>query len=280
MKMSLNVRNNPSRLYFMQPFLTAHAVAPRLVPQHAHAGEYEWFYCTAGGGVQLVKDWARPVRPGQLLLIPPGIPHVFCAREESGCHCDVFMLPADYFEEGDAVTEEARRLLRFWDRYVGGHGYLAELPPAQEAYGGEIIRRLGRALGTGGFGSLVRQRAAVYELLALAFDLPDPPSPALETVRRDGPIDEVLYHLNNHFSRRITVEEACRLAGLGRSSFHKRFAAATGMTFCRYLNRLRLHAAELLIRDGVKREEAALRCGFTSRSNYYQQLHNELDDGR
>ena len=53
--------------------------------------------------------------------------------------------------------------------------------------------------------------------------------------RQEEAIRNVLYYLNNHFSRKITVEDAVRIAGISRSAFFLRFPAVYGMTFCRHL---------------------------------------------
>ena len=56
-----------------------------------------------------------------------------------------------------------------------------------------------------------------------------------------------------------TAEEALRITGMSRSAFHVHFQEATGLTFCQYLNDLRLATAEHLISEGVSPEEAAKR---------------------
>lgn len=68
-------------------------------------------------------------------------------------------------------------------------------------------------------------------------------------------------YLNNHFSRKITVEDAVRIAGISRSAFFLRFPAENGMTVSRHLNRRRLAAVEWLVASGIPREEVAQRCG-------------------
>ena len=68
-------------------------------------------------------------------------------------------------------------------------------------------------------------------------------------------------YLNNHFSRKITVEDAVRIAGISRSALFLRFPAENSMTVSRHLNRRRLAAVEWLVASGIPREEVAQRCG-------------------
>ena len=81
-------------------------------------------------------------------------------------------------------------------------------------------------------------------------------------------------YLDSMYVRPVTVEEALRITGMSRSAFHVHFQESTGLTFCQYLNDLRLATADHLIAEGVPPDEAAMRSGFTSRSNYYQQRRN------
>ncbi len=276
MKISINVRNYPNKPYWIQPFLKPYGKAPEQVPQHSHGGEYEWFFCRSGGGIQLVEDWQCTVEPGQLLLIPPGLAHVFCSWPE-GCQCDVVMLPSQYLQhEGDEAALEAQALLNYWKQYVTEHGYLIDLDEDAAAKCRKLFARIRRTFGEYGFGRMVKTHALTYELLALAFAFKHPPPKTLSVTEScDEQIQNILFYLDNHFYDRLAVEDVIRIGGMSRSSFHQRFQKATGMTFCRYLNRLRLDAVEKLHHMGMNLEEAALQCGFGSRSNYYQQRRND-----
>ena len=259
-KLSSKVQNNPINPDFFPVHLSHWKRKPELAPQHNHPGLFEWFFCVAGSGTQIVNQWQCRVSPGDLIIIPPGLPHVFCA-DSSGCNCQVLMLSADYFEGTGMIMDEAKYILDFWKKHSLSHGFKADIPA-------EKVNQLRMELsGKEGIGMC----AAIFSLLETAFLLPHPPSRP-EARNKDRAIQEVLHYLNNHFSEKITVADALRISGLSRSSFHRRFFNATGITFCRYLNRLRLNAVNWMATAGIVKEEAARHCGFTSRSNYYQQM--------
>ncbi len=263
--MSSKVQNNPTCPDFFPVHLSHWKRKPELAPQHNHPGLFEWFFCVDGGGIQLVNQWQCRVTPGNLIIIPPGLPHVFCA-DASGCNCQVLMLSANYFEGTGEIMNEAKYILDFWEKYTRIYGYKAEIP-AETAH--NIRTELNGKQGIG-------MCAAIFSLLETAFLLQHPPSRP-EAGNKDTAIQEVLYYLNNHFAEKITVTDALRISGLSRSSFHRRFFNATGITFCRYLNRLRLNAVNWMTTSGMTKEEAAKHCGFTSRSNYYQQMRQERE---
>ena len=266
--MSGKVRKNP---YSIDVFLPPYYGIPEGNPQHRHKTEYEWFYCRSGSGMQLVGDWRREVNPGELLLIPPALPHVFCGDRNGGCHADVLFLDAAYLEGDDQASTEARLLLRFLHDHVVERGYRLELPPAEARRGGALIHRLTAELAQPRFGGALKTRVIIGELLALALRLPSPPCfrPTPVPSRKNEKIERLLYMLDQHFSKPMSVADALAFCGMKRSTFHIHFRAVTGMTFADYLTALRLRAAEEMIRLGIPPGDTARRCGFAHRSNYY-----------
>jgi len=243
--------------------------------QHAHPDEFEWFYCCEGGGIQAVGQWRRRVRVGDLLLIPPGKTHVFCASE-SGCRTAVLMQSVRYCIGDTSAASEAAFLMEHLSRYVEKNGYLLPLSEADSRTCGDTLHRIMDLQKKPAFGNALRINSLLGAMLEIAFHLPEPPrgpvaSDAGDPERR---ISELLFYLDSMYVRPVTVEEALRITGMSRSAFHVHFQEATGLTFCQYLNDLRLATADHLIAEGVPPDEAAKRSGFTSRSNYYQQRRN------
>jgi len=243
--------------------------------QHVHPDEYEWFYCCEGGGIQAVGQWRKRVKVGDLLLIPPGQPHVFCAAE-SGCRTAVLMQSVRYFVGESSAASEAAFLLEHMTRYVEKNGYLLPLSEEDGLRCGAIMQRIMDLQRKPAFGNALRVNSLIGSLLEIGFSLPDPPRGPVATDTGDPErrISELLFYLDSMYIRPVTVEEALKITGMSRSSFHIHFQEATGQTFCQYLNDLRLATAEHLISEGVPPDEAAKRSGFTSRSNFYQQRRN------
>ena len=243
--------------------------------QHVHPDEYEWFYCCEGGGIQAVGQWRKRVKVGDLLLIPPGQPHVFCAAE-SGCRTAVLMQSVRYFVGESSAASEAAFLLEHMTRYVEKNGYLLPLSEEDGLRCGAIMQRIMDLQRKPAFGNALRVNSLIGSLLEIGFSLPDPPRGPVATDTGDPErrISELLFYLDSMYIRPVTVEEALKITGMSRSSFHIHFQEATGQTFCQYLNDLRLATAEHMISEGVPPDEAAKRSGFTSRSNFYQQRRN------
>ena len=247
--------------------------------QHLHPDEYEWFHCCEGGGIQAVGQWRGRVKPGDTLLIPPGVPHVFCASEE-GCRTEVLMLSVRYFSGDDAASSEATFLLEHLAQFVEKNGYLLPLNEADRKSCGALFHSILDLQEKPAFGNALRINSLIGNLLEIGFHLPEPPRRpyAADSGASERRISELLFYLDSMYVQPVTVEDALEITGMSRSSFHLHFQQATGQTFCQYLNDLRLAVADHLIRDGVPPDEAAKRSGFTSRSNYYQQRRNRRPD--
>jgi AraC family transcriptional regulator, transcriptional activator of pobA len=63
-----------------------------------------------------------------------------------------------------------------------------------------------------------------------------------------GSIDPVLLHLSNHLHEPLSIEEAAKICCLSPNYFCFVFKRATGKTFTEYINVLRIHEAERLLR--------------------------------
>jgi AraC family transcriptional regulator, transcriptional activator of pobA len=78
-------------------------------------------------------------------------------------------------------------------------------------------------------------------------------------------IQKILRHLSNTFQEPITITEAARICNLSPNYFCTIFKKATGKTFTEYINMLRVHEADQLLREGnLTVSEAALNVGFTN----------------
>lgn len=82
-------------------------------------------------------------------------------------------------------------------------------------------------------------------------------------------IKTALYHVQNSFSKNITVKEAAWLCGFSESHFMKLFKELTGMSFNAYLINYRLElSAKQLIETDQKIVDIAANCGFNNHSYF------------
>lgn len=75
-------------------------------------------------------------------------------------------------------------------------------------------------------------------------------------------------YIRGNYSRRISLDELCRHAGMSRAALERAFAEEKGLSPHRYLESVRVgHAKRLLVR-GVTPGESALLTGFSDQSHF------------
>lgn len=86
--------------------------------------------------------------------------------------------------------------------------------------------------------------------------------------------DEELCHIiswtENHFSEKITLDAVAEEVGYNKHYFCTKFRQATGETYLRYLNNLRIFHACKLLKSGVPMAQVCEACGFDNPSYFIQ----------
>jgi AraC-like DNA-binding protein len=83
------------------------------------------------------------------------------------------------------------------------------------------------------------------------------------------PIQQAMRFMRDHARRSLSVEEVARAVAMSPSHFAHRFRAVARTSPMRYLKQIRLQDARaLLIADGLRVSEAALRVGYESVSHF------------
>jgi AraC-like DNA-binding protein len=82
-------------------------------------------------------------------------------------------------------------------------------------------------------------------------------------------IEKVFEHMNNNYSRRVTLAEVARVVHMPEASFSRFMKKRTGKTFTDSLNEIRVgHASRMLIDSTTTVAEIAYQCGFNNISNF------------
>ncbi|HYF53079.1 MAG TPA: cupin domain-containing protein [Salinarimonas sp.] len=68
-------------------------------PPNTHAQAYEMFYVLAGEGVATCGDVSRPLRRGDMVLVPPGHEHVIENTGPGRLYCLTIMVPDEGFAD-------------------------------------------------------------------------------------------------------------------------------------------------------------------------------------
>ncbi len=74
--------------------------------------------------------------------------------------------------------------------------------------------------------------------------------------------------IDEHYQRKIEIEELSVLCNLGKEAFCRYFKKATGSTFIAFLNQYRISQAKRLLMTGKNVGETCYECGFDSLSYF------------
>lgn len=88
-------------------------------------------------------------------------------------------------------------------------------------------------------------------------------------------VEQACRFLQQHYAQTIGLEQVCQVVGLSKSTLLRAFTKSKGVTPYRYLQAVRVDAAQKLLQQGWTPLEAALQTGFSDQShftNYFQQM--------
>jgi AraC-like DNA-binding protein/quercetin dioxygenase-like cupin family protein len=186
-------------------------------------------YCSAGSGFYSINGADRQkLSAGHIIIIPPGIPHVYGASEEdpwsvywvhsNGLFFEQYykmLLPRLPVEASDIMGENIKELFRQCFT-------LLKNPWQYEEY--FYVCQLG---------------GTIMAMLACIGKESDPQI----ALRGNRSIGKVITFIKEHLHDKLSLEDLTRVSGLGRSQLHNIFHKATGYPPIEYFLRAKIQAA-------------------------------------
>jgi AraC-like DNA-binding protein len=234
-------RDQPSLL----AFALRHAVVTPFIGSRQHTDDdsyllkprtcpdYNLIYVWEGAARWTVEDVEHPLVRGDLIIVPPGVPH---------------------------HGRSAAKVMSF-----GSVHLLAELPGGQDVLALFRLQRV-RPVAVGSrLDRVFRHAMEEYDRpYALAWSmlpawttlifkellLHDEAAGLIHAGRGDPVVDGILQHLEHNLGRRITLAELAERSGYTAQHLNRRFTRALGMTPLTCLAGLRMERAATLLREG------------------------------
>ncbi len=245
-----------------KPTFTYHYVQLAPAEQIGLHQDFSWevSYVITGAGVRLVGDNTEPFSSGEVVLIPPEIPHCW------------------YFDK--EVTDKQGRIANITVSFTPDFLYNLEraFPSLAESIGclrerkdAVVFDRLRAARIAKILLSMrhlppARRAAPMIELLlAIAHAGEERVVGRYRKADRDSDrLNQIKIYVVCNSQRNISLDEVARYAGMNRSAFCVFFKRATGTTFVNYLNEYRVEqACKLLERQcSMTVSEVCYRAGF------------------
>ena len=207
-----------------------------------------FIYCVRGAGWGELTGTRHAVRPGELLVVPPGTPHVYGADDKKPWTIHWF------HAQGALIPEYLAELNVSLDRPVV---FLGE-DPQWLALFEEVLVALERGYTQQ---QLLHASHALAHLLAITIrhrheswrEQPDATQKIAQTIA----------YMKQHLDQALQLDALAALANLSRSRYTAIFKEQTGFAPIDYFNRLRMHSAcQLLDTTGMSVKDIATSLGY------------------
>jgi AraC-like DNA-binding protein len=207
-----------------------------------------FIYCPSGGGWCELAGQRHAVRAGQLLVIPPEVPHIYGADEQrpwtiawvhaTGANVGFYLAELGISAENPVLyIGEDAQLLGLFEELVGlmEAGYT----PAHLLYGAQTLAHL--------LGLMIWHRQQKWQ------GEPDPKQKIAQSIA----------YMKQHLGKTLSVANLASLTNLSTSHYTALFKRQTGYTPMDYFIRLRMHqACQLLDITSLSVKEIALTLGY------------------
>lgn len=241
---------------------------------HAHeALELTWI--ERGEGVRIVGSRVEPFAAGDLVLIGPGLPHVWLSHGSppEGARATVLQWMPSASLTALPEWRGIAPLLQRAQRGLSIEGALrarivAALERMPEVSG---LRLLGETFATL---ALMSDAGADGDLRPL-----DPlPFPVVQRdPGRQRRLDALLVWIREHLRGPLSVEDAAAILHVSPGAFSRSFHRIAGKPFTDYVNDLRIAEACMLLRQQDRSiAEIADRCGFGTMSHFNRQFKRRV----
>ena len=230
-----------------------------MTTHHFHES-YEIYYMNSGSRQYFINDRTYNVASGSLVLIGPNVLHKTMDTGEE--HSRILMSFKNNFLPVGTMKDTL-------DQIFNNHSVI-HFPLINQAQIEEILDHIIHEANTQELGFLTSIKSYLLQLLVLSSryrqqcQLDD-----LQINPSNQKIQEVIKHLQLHYSEPITLDQLAETYFISRYYLSRLFKKVTGFSFIEYLHSLRVVEAQRLLRDtNLKVIEIASKTGFSNVSNF------------
>ena len=244
----------------------SHGYPFRTVRWHFHP-EYEIHLVTETSGRSFIGDYIGTFAPGNLVMTGPNLPHNWISDLPKGEVVPqrgmVIQFTREFIEGCMAVMPELRSIDAMLDRAASGIEFAAGVGQRARPFFETMLQATGPERIGHFFGLLALLQSAEYRQLASDGFRPRP------EVYASDPLNHVIDHIARNLCEDLTQTELAALSGYTPTAFSRAFRKHTGLTFVRYVNRMRIdRACELLATTDEGVADICFQVGFNNLSNF------------
>ena len=245
-------------------FIHDHIVRTEQLELHQHA-EWELSYVITGGGLRFVGDKVEPFSCGEIILLPPNIPHCWSFDEynydrEGKIEYITIIFSAELFDKCSYVFLEM-------DDYVSQ----IKLYRQGIRFEGDSLLKLQAMMKGLLLQNNIEQLASLINLFFVVASSCETsivgycrnPNKGTEKMQ------EVYRFVFNNFHHRIALADVAKYVGMNRSSFCTFFKRMKGESFVSFLNKYRIDAScQMLRQTTIPIADICFATGFSDIPHY------------
>jgi AraC-like DNA-binding protein len=230
---------------------------------HFHP-EYELVYIEGADGIRHVGKHRSNYQQSDLVLIGSNIPHLnFDYRIKTAYRKEVLHISPSFKEQVFKQVRELSSIHALFEQAQHGIAFYGKTKQIV----GEQIKALHLLDAFDQFIAIVQilKTLALSEEFELLHKQPVYNSSDKKQLQR---LQKVYSFIDEHYIRKIKVEEVAQLVSLSKEAFCRYFKKHSGNTFTAFLNQYRISQAKHLLLAGKNVSEACYGCGFESLSYF------------
>lgn len=258
MKNNINYYRNPEGEDKSFSFYHVHICWNEQIALHQQK-TWELSYVLTGKGMRMIGEAIEPFCAGEVILIPPEIPHYWSFDEsesdtEGKIENITLTFSGDFLKSAQAAFAEL----------VGPVDRIYEQVDAI-SFGGETLRRLRQVLSEMKTETTVERLSSLIRIVAL-ISSPEISAtvghPVVED-RRTKRLQQVYLYVAHNFQHPITLEQIARHVGMERAAFCVFFKKMNGTSFFSFLADYRINVAcTMLLKTNKTIAEVCIASGF------------------
>lgn len=241
------------------------------VPLHQQQ-TWELSYIITGSGVRIIGDVVENFSKGEIILIPPNIPH--CWSFDESVHDGEGKI------ENITIVMENDFLERCKNLFPELSAAISELQSNENAvsFQGELLDKLQVLMTSMVHQDSIERLSSFIKLLKLIsyckeMHIVGRPVP---DHKKEKKLQEIHLFVLRNFQRNITLEEISKSAGMQKSSFCVFFKKMTGKSFFTYLTEFRIESScQMLLKTKLSVAEICIASGFND-IPYYNRVFKKI----
>ena len=221
-------------------------------------------YFTAGTSTLTVNSHTIHASAGDIVVINPYEMHQNIPSDNTDGEYLVFILDAELLSSESGLNLR-QKLIYEGIRFANLIRNAPHLPQILQQIYEEYTNK------AEDWHSIVRSLLTVFFRILLREHTAEGVSRTLEqsVLRYYAVLEPAVERIHVSYADKLTVEELARECSISKFHFCRIFRQVTGQTVTDYINRYRLHVADLMLRDTTDTvEEIAAACGFASESYF------------